>query len=415
MTAENRQPSQDIEQTIASYTENWKRALEHREPSVNEVPTPVPKRIHTLIVLPPLTPEKSKEEPPLDPQQFAGFLSTSDLARHTPEGIQVIMYSADLNPAFTTQAAFHQGYGGYSSVFIPVFKNTEGGAYEQPNILAVGSEFGEVAITHMLRNSGSDVNSEVTIHNHPLKEGFCDVYGGLDFVNYVANRQGGTVVYDQMFAPNYERHDTEHLLSDIPFDHLSIEERVFMHYRFGGSIVNYLNNRYGRSKVLGYFAQEAIVLPQLDQESQQRYAQEAIVQGRKRVIESPPDRPELNDLLSQLGYTPEQFKSLSWFSESIDKNPEGALAAFFVTEFDDALRDEQTSERIPSSLTYLQRVEAGINESVARSIFGRRFRTEALLSDWRHDFLAGKTQRKPAKVLMHDLFNVVKSSIIRRQ
>ena len=421
------QPSRE-ERSIA-YSDAWKDVLSWRQTFSAEVDQPILKRVKTLSLLTPsqqmiaeMQPDSKKhlelEMLPFVTQAIAQYVSSSALASYVPTDIQIILYpqhrDGELFPEHGKRAGFHLRRGGYPVMLIPMRQKEDGSYGLQP--LIIGHELGEIAVSHMLRNLTGAIGTMANLEDHPLKEGFCEACG-LDFYRFLAEKQGKqfNLTYDYICQEAYKKHDLRRLLGKIPCDQAAEDEQTFMRYLLSGSIVSKLIETYGFEKVLKYFADEADSIRKKDEKF--RLAFEKLTEATGGLIKvtlrtektaTPPNKKELNDLLKQLGYKPEQFLSLDSSTQAVDNKPEGAVAALIVDQFYDWFNRDEPGVTLPERLktedvhkptgkdqlerpSFIQRVLNGINRESAAKIFGEDFSAETFIQKWKDDFLSRNT------------------------
>lgn len=420
------EPLSSVEQRAVAYSEAWKQVLDWKRLFTSETSQPIPKRVNILSILTP--PPEMMAKMQANPQRHlefdttlsfltqttANYLSQGDISQFTPPVIQIILYPQhkddDLFPEHGERAGFHLRRGGYPILLVPMRQNQDGSYALQPFV--VGHELGEVAVSHMLRHLTGQIGPLASLESHPLKEGFCDMIG-LDYYRFLTNQQGGKFLfdYDEVMSKDYRRRDIKKLLSDFSFDDASKEEKIFMRYRLAGSIVSRLVKEYGLQKVLKYFAAEANNVAKRDKKVNQFLERLKGLTGgsiemtlRAEKIATPPEKPELREILSLLGYEPSQFGSLDSSTKPVDDKPEGAIAALIVDQFDSWFNKEShgyeasnKSEEVASdmahdsktmkSLSFIQRVKLGMNKEIAKTIFGSDFSVEEFIEDWKENFL----------------------------
>lgn len=411
----------DIEKVAAAYVAKWEELLRWKttDSAIIEDGS-IQKRTNIVCLLFP-SPEQMKliEESPekhlasdLGPflaKSSADYLANDYLAEYVPPNTHVILYPKDeddnLFPEHDKRAGFHLRQGGYPVALIPLRSGEDGNYRLQPFI--VGHELGEVIVSQMHRQEHGDIGIHSNF-DHPLKEGFCEILG-LDYYKHIVEAQGKSfdLTYDQIYEPGYREHNLEYLLGEIPLDELSAEDRQFLNYQIAGSIVSDLQAKYGIENVVTYFALEANKAVVKDKELKARMAEIAKINHdiikidlRASPTRKAPDRNDLRDLLACLGYSVEQFQSISIDSKPIDERPEGALASLIADQFGtwfspnrgeqmSKIPDQAVGDRVKTEgPSFLQTVRKRIDGTLGREAFGEEFDFDEFIDAWRDNFVS---------------------------
>ncbi len=394
-----------LEAQIAAYTDSWKNVLRWKTTGSAEVTTPHFKHVNVTSLLPfsGASKESSRAENPLAApiaQTSIDWLASRNLSERTPSNIHMILYPLEkggqLFPSTSKNAqGFHHIRGGYPSAFVGMRHVEENQWSMQP--LTVGHEIGENMISQMAKNQDGAVGFYgLTLADHPLKEGFCDVLGLDYFKFFIQQSQGKDIhhTYDQAVARAFHEFDTRRLLGTLPYNQATPDEQQFLRYPVAGSIASRIAQTYGLEKLILYFESEAAAKRAQDTEF---LANPSFLIERPHIISQ---RKELRDLLQTLGYEPEQFADLGTSSRPLDDRPEGAIAAKIADQFseweqaeedaqrsyemNDTTHEQQRQEQHPN---FMQMVQESITESAAREAFGTEFSSETFLNEWRTELL----------------------------
>lgn len=406
------------EQKANAYLSAWKKVFGWKKLSTAEISQPVQKKVKVLSLLEKndLTQEDFYELEILQSiaEITAKFLGETIVAKFTPDIVHIILYpkhlDSDLFPNHGERAGFHLRRGGYPVMLIPMSQENDGDYMLQPFI--IGHELGEIADATLLRDPAGKIGPLAHSARHPLKEGFCDM-AGLVFCEFFSRSQGKVFpyTYDQVMMENYKRQDCKKLLGDLPFADASTEERSFMKYRLAGSIVSRLVEKYSWPKVLEYFAKEAHAKIKIDGEIKHSLDSLSVISDglfkvnfKSERTTVPSDDPKLHDLLALIGYDPHDFGLLDSSTKPFDDKPEGAVAALIVDQYsslfvekpadlishDESITqsvEQQRSSTLIIKPSFTDTVKLGINEQIAKNVFGQDFLVETFIGNWRQEFL----------------------------
>jgi hypothetical protein len=336
-------------------------------------------------------------------ETLASFCEEAILVQYVPENIQWILFPKsrddELFPEHSNRVGFHLRRGGYPTALLPLRESNDGMDYMiSPYVL--GHELGEIIYTNMLREEDGSMGFLSLSNMDPLREGFCEVIG-IRFYNFVTD---DGVDYDYHYRESYKERDIIQLF-EADYNELSFEDQQYLEYIGGGTMVNFLVERYGLKSVLKYFYKCAEALRKEDEELAAALDDGPILGGtvsigvasesKAQVV----DNEHLKALLTRLGYEPDDFPAVAASTRPPDARPEGVIAIILVEQFyewfgdgeskpndvnvQDAPVSQDTDKR-----SFIEILSDRFQHDIAREVFGEEFDFNEVFEDWKNKIAA---------------------------